>query len=511
MLISPTESELITSSSDSSEIQTNSTLINVVLVAGFESFNKDLYLKAASTLSPPIHLSVFSDSEIRTGAAVGVGGASEENVTNPIFTEAVKNAHVFIGSLIFDYDDVMAVTKLLPYVTGPRLLFECATELMAFNKIGTFTMDPSANGNQPAGPPPAVKAILSKFSSGKEEDKLSGYIKLLKVGPELLKFIPGEKAGDLRAWLELYRYWNQGGLSNVSTMLQLQTLVTVPTLDTDHKQGRRIEFDKLPLLQITPDIGLLHPLKPNSYFASPTEYIQWRESSDCYEAAKNQDHFKLAARDSPRIALLLYRKHVITGQRYIGDLITQMEKENILPIPIFINGVEAHIIVRDLLTSKSEVDSVLNRKIKRDSTYKSDEAVTIDAIVSTIGFPLVGGPGESCLFFRRLEFLFATFHYLFQMYNHCFYYAAGSMEAGRNVAIAEQLLKSKNVPYIIASPLLLQSIPQWKQNGVLGVYLQYRIISLIVDWGYFNIIFIYFYVILIPMNRFTVSCFVFFA
>ena len=26
-----------------------------------------------------------------------------------------------------------------------------------------------------------------------------------------------------------------------------------------------------------------------------------------------------------------------------------------------------------------------------------------------------------------------------------------------------------NVPYIIASPLLLQSIPQWKQNGVLGL------------------------------------------
>lgn len=26
-----------------------------------------------------------------------------------------------------------------------------------------------------------------------------------------------------------------------------------------------------------------------------------------------------------------------------------------------------------------------------------------------------------------------------------------------------------NVPYIVASPLLLQSIPQWKQNGVLGL------------------------------------------
>jgi len=26
-----------------------------------------------------------------------------------------------------------------------------------------------------------------------------------------------------------------------------------------------------------------------------------------------------------------------------------------------------------------------------------------------------------------------------------------------------------DVPYIVASPLLLQSIPQWKQKGVLGL------------------------------------------
>jgi magnesium chelatase subunit H len=43
------------------------------------------------------------------------------------------------------------------------------------------------------------------------------------------------------------------------------------------------------------------------------------------------------------------------------------------------------------------------------------------------------------------------------------------MEAGRNVAVAQKLLSEMNVPYFIASPLLLQSIPQWKQNGVLGL------------------------------------------
>ncbi len=105
---------------------------------------------------------------------------------------------------------------------------------------------------------------------------------------------------------------------------------------------------------------------------------------------------------------------------------------------VFINGVEAHTIVRDWLTSQHEIDGVSKGVISRDSTYKPDEATSVDAVVSTIGFPLVGGP-------------------------------AGSMEAGRNVDVASQLLKSMDVPYVVASPLLLQSIPMWKSNGVLGL------------------------------------------
>lgn len=32
---------------------------------------------------------------------------------------------------------------------------------------------------------------------------------MLKYGPDFLKYIPGEKVGDLRVWLESYRFWNQ--------------------------------------------------------------------------------------------------------------------------------------------------------------------------------------------------------------------------------------------------------------------------------------------------------------
>lgn len=94
--------------------------------------------------------------------------------------------------------------------------------------------------------------------------------------------------------------------------------------------------------------------------------------------------------------------------------------------------------MRDWLTSQHEIEGVSHGTIVRDSTYKPNEATCVDAIVSTIGFPLVGGP-------------------------------AGSMEAGRNVDVAAALLESMDVPYVVASPLLLQSIPMWQSNGVLGL------------------------------------------
>lgn len=129
----------------------------------------------------------------------------------------------------------------------------------------------SGEGGGPAGPPPAVKAILKQFSSGKEEDKIGGYLKLLKFGSDLLKFVPGQKAGDLRSWLESYRYWNQGGRNNVRAMLQLVTQRWLLEHQEEGREGKRsgeeeedsrkaLETLALPELEVTPDVGLLHPL-----------------------------------------------------------------------------------------------------------------------------------------------------------------------------------------------------------------------------------------------------------
>ena len=52
-------------------------------------------------------------------------------------------------------------------------------------------MDPSGKSK---GPPPAVKKVLGMFGSGREEDRMVGYLSFLKIGPKLLRFLPGKQA-----------------------------------------------------------------------------------------------------------------------------------------------------------------------------------------------------------------------------------------------------------------------------------------------------------------------------
>ncbi|MEO1559586.1 MAG: cobaltochelatase subunit CobN [Cyanobacteria bacterium J06632_19] len=136
------------------------------------------------------------------------------------------------------------------------------------------------------------------------------------------------------------------------------------------------------------------------------------------------------------IGILLYRKHVITKQPYIPQLIKRFEEAGLIPLPIFINGVEGHVAVRDWMTTDYETQQ--REQGNKITLSLSPEAAKVDAIVSTIGFPLVGGP-------------------------------AGSMEAGRQVDIAKGILAAKNVPYIVAAPLLIQDIHSWTRQGIGGL------------------------------------------
>ncbi len=393
----------------------------IVLIAGFETFNADLYRKAAHRAierCPQLQVTTFTDRDITE---------QPDRVA-----AALAEADVFFASLIFDYEQVLWLRDRVQHIPI-RLVFESALELISLTQIGAFKI-----GDKPSGMPKPVKFILSKFSSGREEDRLAGYLSFLKTGPKLLKFVPIQKVQDLRNWLIIYGYWNAGGLENVAAMLWI---LAEKYLD--------LSIGEIAPPIETPNMGLLHP-EYAGYFLNPQDYLNWyrqQRSPQLSEPPINQpDHLDHSGRstmegskiahDRPVVAILLYRKHVVTQQAYIPQLIRHFEAAGLLPLPIFINGVEAHVIVRDWLTTSHEQQ----QRAQGDRELKSlaAAAVLVDAIVSTIGFPLVGGP-------------------------------AGSMEAGRQVAVAQRILAAKNVPYLVAAPLLIQDLKSWTRQGIGGL------------------------------------------
>ncbi|GMH35161.1 hypothetical protein BSKO_03029 [Bryopsis sp. KO-2023] len=382
---------------DESSIKPISGTMNIVMVTGFESFNSGLYMKAAQRVSkrfPNVSISVFDDRAIK--------GNPEK------LGKAIDSADVVFSSLIVDYDDALWLRERIEKVPL-RFIFESALELMSMTKIGSFQM---ASGKK-AEAPPIVKKVLGLFGSGREEDRLLGYLSFLKIGPKLLKFIPGDRARDIKNWLTVYSYWNQGGLENVKNMFLY--IVDQYLGPTGLPETGVVE---------TPQTGCLHP-DYDGYFASPAEYLKWYEANG-----------PVKTRNAPTVGVMVYRKHVITGAEYVRQLITLIEEGGLRPVPIFINGVEAHTIVRDQMTTEHEQKLV--KAGKGDNPTLQKDAIMVDAIVNTIGFPLVGGP-------------------------------AGSVEAGRQTDISKAILKTKNVPYIIASPLLVQNLESWMKDGITGL------------------------------------------
>lgn len=385
----------------------------IVLIAGFESFNADLYRKAAELATircPELDIRVFSDREI---------------TANPDTVDAaLQDAQVFFGSLLFDYDQVLWLRDRIQHIPI-RLVFESALELISLTQIGQFKI-----GDKPKGMPKPVKFILDKFSNGREEDRLAGYISFLKIGPKLLKYIPARKVQDLRNWLIIYGYWNAGGSDNVASMFW-----------TLAEKYLELKVGEIPPPVETPNMGLLHP-DYDGYFESPRQYLEWYKSFNVKQLnlIGKSPTSPLASqhnlRENPVVGILLYRKHVVTKQPYIPQLIRYFEEAGLTPLPIFINGVEGHVAVRDWMTSTYETQQRQLDNVETPSLSK--DAVEVDAIVSTIGFPLVGGP-------------------------------AGSMEAGRQVAVAKRILTAKNVPYCIAAPLLIQDIYSWTRQGIGGL------------------------------------------
>ena len=103
-----------------------------------------------------------------------------------------------------------------------------------------------------------------------------------------MKWVPGDKVRDIRLWLTVYSYWNQGGEENIVSMLY--TMIQELKLGDDNfgRSDHAITVVQPNPIVENPGVGLYHPsFKPGEYMTSPKEYVEWFTRSHTWVRSEN--------------------------------------------------------------------------------------------------------------------------------------------------------------------------------------------------------------------------------
>jgi magnesium chelatase subunit H len=278
------------------------------------------------------------------------------------FKRDIESANIFIASLIFIEDlaqKVVAAVEPHRDHLDVSVVFPSMPEVMRLSKMGSFSLAQLGQS----------KSAIAQFMRKRKEKSGAGFqdgmLKLLRTLPQVLKFLPMEKAQDARNFMLSFQYWLGGSPENLENFL-LMLADKYVFKDVENQNGKSPDY-LAPV--VYPDLGIWHPLAPNM-FEDVKEYLNW------YSARKDisGDLKDLLA---PCIGLVLQRTHLVTGDdaHYVA-MVQELEALGAKVIPVFAGG----------LDFSKPVDAYLY-----EPTTKTP---LVDAVISLTGFALVGGPAR---------------------------------------------------------------------------------------------------------------------
>jgi magnesium chelatase subunit H len=320
-----------------------------------------------------------------------------ENYEN--FKKDIAEANIFIASLIFIED---LAEKLAAAVKPHRdrldaaIVFPSMPEVMRLNKLGSFSMAQLGQS----------KSAIAQFMRKRKENSGASFqdamLKLLRTLPQVLKYLPIDKAQDARNFMLSFQYWLGGSSENLENFLLMLANKYV-------FKNSKIKSDALGYKDpvVYPDMGIWHPLAPNM-FEDVKEYLNWFNSrNDIAEDLKDP----LA----PCIGLVLQRTHLVTGDdaHYVA-MVQELEAMGARVISVFAGGLDFSKPVDELFWDVGLKDI--------------NPQPLVDTVVSLTGFALVGGP------------------------------------ARQDHPKAIDSLRRLNRPYMVALPLVFQTTEEWEAS-----------------------------------------------
>jgi magnesium chelatase subunit H len=327
---------------------------------------KVVYVVLESQYQSALSQAVSTINSNNPNLAIEISGYLIEELRDPEnyeeFKRDMESANIFIASLIFIEDLAQkVVTAVEPHRDhlDVSVVFPSMPEVMRLNKMGSFSLAQLGQS----------KSAIAQFMRKRKEKSGAGFqdgmLKLLRTLPQVLKFLPMEKAQDARNFMLSFQYWLGGSPENLENFL-LMLADKYVFKDVD-KQSLPSPTYQAPV--VYPDMGIWHPLA-TMMFEDVKEYLNW------YTARKDISS-DLKDPLAPCVGLVLQRTHLVTGDdaHYVA-IVQELECLGAKVIPVFAGG----------LDFSKPVDAYFYEP--------TTNTALVDAVVSLTGFALVGGPAR---------------------------------------------------------------------------------------------------------------------
>ncbi len=384
---------------------------------------KVVYVVLESQYQSALSQAVRAINENNPNLAIEISGYLIEELRDPEnhaeFKRDIEKANIFIASLIFIED---LAQKLVEAVAPYRdrldvaVVFPSMPEVMRLNKMGSFSLAQLGQS----------KSVIAQFMRKRKEKSGAGFqdgmLKLLRTLPQVLKFLPMDKAQDARNFMLSFQYWLGGSPENLENFLLM--LADKYVLKGEETQNLESLQYKEPV--VYPDMGIWHPLAP-TMFEDVREYLNW------YTSRKDISN-DLKDPFAPCIGLVLQRTHLVTGDdaHYVA-MVQELEAMGARVIPVFAGGLDFSKPVDAYFYDSGNQKQGNSLLSPERLPNPSSPPTLIDAVVSLTGFALVGGP------------------------------------ARQDHPKAIESLKRLNRPYMVVLPLVFQTTEEWI-NSDLGLH-----------------------------------------
>ncbi|WP_427160093.1 magnesium chelatase subunit H [Aliinostoc sp. HNIBRCY26] len=333
---------------------------------GGRNFIKVVYVVLESQYQSALSQAVRTINSNNPNLAIEISGYLIEELRDPEnyeeFKRDVESANIFIASLIFIEDLAQkVVTAVEPHRDrlDVAVVFPSMPEVMRLNKMGSFSLAQLGQS----------KSAIAQFMKKRKEKSGAGFqdgmLKLLRTLPQVLKYLPMDKAQDARNFMLSFQYWLGGSPDNLENfLLMLADKYVFKSVD---KQNSASLAYQPPV--VYPDMGIWHPLAP-TMFEDVREYLNW------YTVRKDISS-DLKDPLAPCVGLVLQRTHLVTGDdaHYVA-MVQELESLGAKVLPVFAGG----------LDFSKPVDAYFY-----EPTTKTP---LVDAVISLTGFALVGGPAR---------------------------------------------------------------------------------------------------------------------